>query len=178
MIIGYRVLDNMEIRLQPIGYVETDYSDEEISEAWPHGVEGRIIIYPRFSNGLMDLEGFSHIIVIAWLHKIPEEARMTLKVRFKRLIRLGLSIEEVPKVGVFCSDSPHRPNPMALTILRLKKVDGNVLQVSGLDFHNGTPILDLRAYTPSYSIEGYILPDWYTGLLEKLRGIGISWDKL
>jgi len=171
------VLDGMEIQLQPIGYVETNYSDEEISEAWPHGVDGRIIIYPKFSNGLIGLEGFSHIIAVAWLHKIPEEARMTLKVRFKRLIKLGLGIEEVPEVGVFCSDSPHRPNPIALTILRLKKVDRNMLHVSGLDLYNETPILDLRAYTPSYSIEGYSLPGWYVGLLEKLRRVGVSWDK-
>ena len=81
-------------------------------------------------------------------------------------------------MGVFCSDSPNRPNPIALTILRLKRVDGNVLHVSGLDLYNGTPILDLRAYTPSYSIEGYVLPDWYTELLEKLRRMRVSWDKL
>ncbi|MEM3897200.1 MAG: TrmO family methyltransferase [Nitrososphaerota archaeon] len=64
----------------------------------------------------------------------------------------------MPEVGVFCSDSPHRPNPIALTILGLKRVDGSVLHVAGLDLYNGMPILDLRAYTPSYSIEGYILP--------------------
>jgi len=150
----------------------------EFSEAWPHDIEGRIVIYLRFSDGLMDLKGFSHIMAVAWLHRIPEEARTTLKVRLKRLIKLRLSIEEVPEVGVFCSDSPNRPNPIALTILRLKRVDGNVLHVSGLDLYNGTPILDLRAYTPSYSIEGYVLPDWYTELLEKLRRMRVSWDKL
>lgn len=166
------------LRLQPIGYVETDYSDEEVSEAWPHGVEGRIVIYPRFSEGIIGLDGFSHIIVVAWLHKIPEETRMTIKVKFKRLIRLGLSIEDVPEVGVFCSDSPHRPNPIALSILRLKRIDGNVLHVSGLDLYNGTPVLDLRAYTPSYSIEGYVLPGWYAELLEKLRKMRVDWDKL
>jgi tRNA (Thr-GGU) A37 N-methylase len=78
---------------------------------------------------------------------------MTLKVRFKRLIKLGLSLEEIPEVGIFCSDPPHRPNPIALTILRLEGIDGNVLHVSGLDLYNGTPILDLRPYTPSWPLQ-------------------------
>lgn len=164
----------MEIRFHPIGYVETEYSDEEVAMAWPQGVDGRIVIYPHYSDGLMGLDGFSHIIAIAWLHKVPENARMTLRVRFRRLIMMGLSPEEVPEVGVFCSDSPHRPNPIALTILKLRKVDGGVLHVSGLDLYNGTPILDLRAYTPSYFIEGYMLPSWYTELLEKLKRTGVQ----
>lgn len=168
----------MEIRLQPIGYVETDYSDEEVSKAWPQGVEGRIVIYPKYSDGLAGLEGFSHIIAVAWLHKTPEEARITLKVRFKRLIKLGLSLEEIPEVGVFCSDSPHRPNPIALTILRLEGIDGDVLHVSGLDLYNGTPILDLRPYTPSYSIKSYALPSWYAALLERLRKMGLNSSQL
>ncbi|MEM0328785.1 MAG: SAM-dependent methyltransferase [Nitrososphaerota archaeon] len=168
----------MEICFHPIGYVETEYSDEEVAMSWPRGVEGRIVIYPQYSSGLIGLEGFSHIIAIAWLHKVPESARTTLRVRFKRLIMMGLSPEEIPEVGVFCSDSPHRPNPIALTILGLKRVDGSMLHVSGLDLYNGTPILDLRAYTPSYSIDDYMLPSWYMELLERLKRMGISWKKL
>lgn len=155
------------MRLYPVGYVETSYSDEEVARSWPRGVDGRVVVYPQYSEGLAGLEGFSHVILVAWLHKIPEESRMTLKVRFRRLLERGLSPEEVPLVGVFCSDSPHRPNPIAITIAELKRVEDNVLHVSGLDLYNGTPILDLRAYTPAYSIEGYRLPGWYTKLLEK-----------
>ena len=161
--------DRLDIVIRPIGYVRTRYSDEEVSESWPMGVDGSIVVYPEYSEGLRGLEGFSHIIALAWLHKVSEEKRRTLKVKFRRFIRLGARLEELPEVGVFSSDSPHRPNPIAITILRLESIERNVLHVSGLDLYNQTPILDLRAYTPAYSLKRYELPGWYRGLLRRFR---------
>jgi len=137
----------MILDINPIGYVETGHSDEEVSESWPDGVRGRIIVYPEYAEGLLGLEGFSHIIALAWLHKVSSNCRKVLK------------------------DSPHRPNPIAITILRLEKIERNVLHVSGLDLYNGTPILDLRAYTPTYSITSYELPAWYEKLLRRLKSL-------
>jgi len=159
--------DGLGIVIRPIGYVRTRYSDDEISGSWPVGVDGSIVVYPEYGEGLRGLEGFSHIIALAWLHKVSEEKRRTLKVKFRRFIRLGVRLEELPEVGVFSSDSPHRPNPIAITILRLESVERNVLRVSGLDLYNGTPILDIRAYTPAYSLKRYRIPEWYRRLLEK-----------
>ena len=162
----------MILSINPIGYVETEHSDEEVSSSWPDGVRGRIIVYPAYAEGLLGLKGFSHIIALAWLHKVSDNARKVLKVRFRRFVRAGIRLEELPEVGVFCSDSPHRPNPIAITILRLEKIEHNVLHVSGLDLYNGTPILDLRAYTPTYSITSYELPAWYEKLLQRLKSLG------
>ena len=155
------------IDIDPVGYVETSYSDREISESWPRGVEGKIVIYPDYVEGVKGLEEFSHIIVLAWLHKVSKAERSVLKVRFRRFAKLGVRLEDLPEVGVFCSDSPHRPNPLAISILKLDKIDGNRLYVSGLDLYNGTPILDIRAYTPMYSLKHYKTPEWYQRLLEK-----------
>ncbi len=161
--------DGLGIVIQPIGYVETRYSDEEVSRSWPAGVDGSIVVYPEYGEGLEGLDGFSHVIALAWLHKVSEEERRTLRVRFRRLTRLGARPEELPEVGVFTSDSPHRPNPIAITVLRLRSIERNVLRVSGLDLYNGTPILDLRAYTPAYSLKRFELPSWYRAILGKFR---------
>ena len=159
----------LQISLKPIGYVRTERSDSEVSQSWPKGVPGRITLFPEYSAGLRGLEGFSHLIIVAWLHKVSEENRNVLKVRFRRFTRLGMRLEDLPEVGVFASDSPHRPNPIAISIVKVRKIDGDSVYVEGLDLYDGTPILDLRAYTPSYSIPGFTTPSWYQRLTEKLR---------
>jgi len=158
----------MSFPLKPIGVVHVKASDEEVRTSLA-GVEGVLEIYEEYAEGLRGIEGFSHLIVIAFLHKVPEERRGTLRVRPKRLRLLGLSEEEIPEVGVFCTDSPHRPNPVALTIVELVEVSGRFLRVRGLDLFDGTPILDLKPYTPSRKVEELRLPAWYQRALEGLR---------
>jgi len=155
------------ICLRPIGIVHTSYNDEYIKNSW-EGVDGIIEIFEEFSSGLDGIEGFSHIILLAFLHKTTEENRKVLKVRHRRLLRFGIRIDDIPKVGVFCTDSPHRPNPIALTIVRLKKRDGRFLHVSGLDLFNETPILDIKPYTPDRIIEEPELPQWYKVLKQRI----------
>lgn len=161
-------MDDMIPQLKPIGIVHVNLSDEEV-KASVEGVEGIIEVYDEYAEGLHGIDGFSHLIVISLLHKVSEIQRRTLKVRPKRLKLLGLKEEDIPEVGVFCTDSPHRPNPLALTIVKLVKVDGRFLKVKGLDLFDGTPVLDIKPYTPSRRIEIIKLPEWYQKILDKLR---------
>jgi len=157
------------IEIKPIGVVKTKHSDQEVSNSWPEGVEGVLEIFQEYSEGLRGLEGFSHLIVLAWLHKVSGDQRNVLKVKFRRFARMGIRLEELPEVGVFASDSPHRPNPIAISIVKLRKIEGNRVYVSRLDLYDGTPILDLRAYTPFYSLSDFRIPKWYRDLLKKTR---------
>lgn len=151
----------MELCFKPIGIVRLKYSDEEVKNSL-EGVEGVIEIYPEYEEGLEGIDDFSHIIAIFYLHKVTEEQRRVLKVKHKRLRRFGIDISNFPEVGVFCTDSPHRPNPIALTILELTKRERRFLYVRGLDVFNGTPVIDIKAYTPDRAISDIILPKWYT----------------
>ncbi|RLG86307.1 MAG: tRNA (N6-threonylcarbamoyladenosine(37)-N6)-methyltransferase TrmO, partial [Thermoprotei archaeon] len=120
------------MRLVPIGVVRVRYSDEEVKDSWIRGgVDGVIEVFPEFEAGLEGIDGFSHLILIAWLHKVNDEQRKVLKVRHRRLLRFGIPYEDLPEVGVFCTDSPHRPNPIALTIVKLVKREGRFLYVEG-----------------------------------------------
>jgi tRNA (Thr-GGU) A37 N-methylase len=85
---------------------------------------------------------------------------------------LGFSEEELPEVGVFCTDSPHRPNPIALTITELSERNGRFLKVKNLDLFDKTPVLDIKPYTPSRLIQKIKLPGWYQKILKK-QGLNI-----
>ncbi|HDD26864.1 MAG TPA: tRNA (N6-threonylcarbamoyladenosine(37)-N6)-methyltransferase TrmO [Acidilobales archaeon] len=158
------------MRLIPIGVVKVRYSDEEVKDSWIRGgVDGVIEVFPEFEAGLEGIDGFSHLILIAWLHKVNDEQRKVLKVRHRRLLRFGIPYEDLPEVGVFCTDSPHRPNPIALTIVKLVKREGRFLYVEGLDLFDGTPILDIKAYTPDRAVHDLKVPEWYVRLGEKVK---------
>ncbi|MGC8940391.1 MAG: tRNA (N6-threonylcarbamoyladenosine(37)-N6)-methyltransferase TrmO [Candidatus Bathyarchaeia archaeon] len=162
-------LRGMFLSLKPIGTVHVDFSDNEVRASLDEGVEGIIEVYEEFMDGLGGIDGFSHLIIIAFLDRVSEEQRKVLKVKPKRLKLFGFSIEKLPEVGVFCTDSPHRPNPLALTIMELVKREGRYLKVKHLDLFNGTPILDIKPYTPSRRINEIKLPVWYQKILEEAK---------
>lgn len=159
----------MEIVLKPVGFVRTSVRDDVVRGS-ARGFPGVIEILPEYEEALDGIEGFSHIVVIAYLHKIdPRDTR--LKVKPRKWIKLGISEHEVPEVGVFCTDSPHRPNPIALTIARLVRREGRILHVDNLDLFDGTPVLDIKPYTFSRRIDNIEVPSWYLSLLEKVKRV-------
>lgn len=130
------------VRLRPIGVVRSPFKEPADlpppAFAPPRFFErstGEIEIFPEFEPGLEGLEGFSHIIVIFHFHRSGAA-------KFK-VVPPG---ESKPR-GVFATRSPHRPNPLGLSILRLLGRRGRVLDVSGLDLIDGTPVLDIKPYT-------------------------------
>jgi tRNA-Thr(GGU) m(6)t(6)A37 methyltransferase TsaA len=157
----------MVIRVDAIGIIKTSSSSMEVRKA-QHGVSGHIKIYDQYLDGLTGIEGFSHLIVVAYLHQVTPIQRQVLQVRYRRLLHRGVKLEQLPLVGVFCSDSPHRPNPVAVTIVELVKREGSQLFVNGLDLFNNTPVLDIKHYTPNRVIQNISLPQWYKELEDKI----------
>jgi len=158
----------LEIVLKPIGVVHVDVSDDDVRMAWS-GVEGVVEVFPEYEEGLDGIEGFSHLILITFLHKSTGDKRRVLKVRPRRLKRFGIRIDDMPLVGVFCTDSPHRPNPIGLSIVELVERRGRFLRVKGLDVFDGTPVLDIKAYTSDRCISSIREPWWVKVLEERIR---------
>jgi len=154
--------------LRPIGFVRTGFSDEEISKSIC-GVEGYVEALPEYSEGLDGLEGFSHIILVAYLHKAPKSYPLKVK-PFRRFARIGVEVE-VPLVGVFATDSPHRPNPIAITIVKLLRREGNLLHVDGLDLFDGTPVLDIKPYGYERIVHTVSVPEWYRRGWEAIKRV-------
>ncbi|MHB1159439.1 MAG: tRNA (N6-threonylcarbamoyladenosine(37)-N6)-methyltransferase TrmO [Chloroflexota bacterium] len=124
--------------IQPIGVVHSPISDP--GEMPFEGVPALIELLPRFEQGLVGITGGSHIQVIGWLHQAGRESLQITQTRWGA---------DGPR-GVFGLRSSHRPNPLSLTTCRLLRVEGVNVQVERLDLIDGTPIVDIKRYSPSW----------------------------
>lgn len=155
----------MEINFKPIGIVHTSAGDAAVRERGD--IEGVIEIFPEFSDGLDGIDGYSHLFVLVYFDRLRPEQIGPLKVKPRGLLRRGFKIEELPELGVFALDSPTRPNPIGLTLVRVLKREGNRIFVQGLDFFDGTPVLDLKGYRPQYRADDYVMPEWFRKLADE-----------
>lgn len=131
-----------DIVFKPIGVVHSPFKEPEdiprgmnrIPGAFAK-VRGELEIFPQCVEGLRDVTAFSHLIVTFAFHK-STEAKLLVK-----------PPGETRPRGVFSTRSPHRPNALGLTIVKLASRRGNTLRVTGIDMVEGTPILDIKPYT-------------------------------
>lgn len=156
----------MEVSFKPIGVVRNKASEEAVRRE-PLEAEGELEIFPEYEEGLESIDGFSHLFVISYFDRLRPEQVGPLKVKPKRLVNRGYRLEDLPWLGVFALDSPTRPNPIALTLVRLLGRDGRFLRVSGLDIFDGTPILDIKGYRAGYRVDDYATPDWHSRLMNQ-----------
>ena len=162
-------MEEVEIpRFKAIGIVHRKESDDEVRKGLSDPSESEVEIFPEYEDALDGLEGFSHIFVLVYFHKLRPEQVGPLKVRPKRLVKFGLKLEEIPFVGDFTLDSPTRPNPIGLSLVKLLRInEGRRLIVSELEFFDGTPVLDIKPYQSGYRVDEYKLPEWNTKLAFK-----------
>jgi tRNA-Thr(GGU) m(6)t(6)A37 methyltransferase TsaA len=113
-------------------------------------------IADEYGEALKGLDGFSHVVVLYWLHEndTPDK-RSILQTRLERF-------PNKPSAGVFASRAPVRPNLIGLSVCRILSVDGNTVRVGSIDAFDGTPILDLKPHIPDVDSPGNVkLPDWW-----------------
>jgi len=127
----------MEVVLHPIGYVRNDCPPGRKPATW-RGIPSYIEIDPRWTEALGGLAGFSHVLVLCYLHLSSDQEPPTL-IRPQRR-------PEMPLVGFFGTRTPVRPNPISVSIVPLLKQEGNLLYVRNLDMYDGTPVLDVKPY--------------------------------
>ena len=131
----------MTIEYQPIGTVHSPWDDIEgmpIQPAGAAGIRGTVELLPALVDGLRDLEGFSHIILVYHLHQAQ-----------------GMSLLVTPFLdgtphGVFATRAPKRPNPIGLSVVKLIGIDAATLEIENIDILDGTPLLDIKPYVPAF----------------------------
>ena len=155
-----------KIVLKPVGVVRTNASDNKIKEE-NREVEAIVEIFPEFEEALEGLDGYSHLFILSYFHKLRLDQIGPVKVKPKRATRRGFTLEELPNLGVFALDSPTRPNPIGLTLVRVIKRQDRKLFVAGIDLFDGTPIVDVKGYNPDYVAQNYSMPDWYLKIMGK-----------
>lgn len=155
----------MEITFKAIGNIHTKGSDAEVREKGD--LNGELEIYPEFADALEGIDGYSHLFVLVYFDRLRLEQIGPLKVKPRGLLKRGFKLEDLPELGVFALDSPTRPNPIGLTLVRVLRRNGNRLFVKGLDFFDGTPILDIKGYSNQYRTDDFTLPEWFRKLADE-----------
>lgn len=147
------------ITCTPVGIVKSPVT--EMSQGNWAAIESEIHIEPKFAAGLQGLEGFSHVVVVFYLHHATgfDPAR--------QLLRRPRGMETMQAVGVFAQRTKYRPNPIGVSSVELRAIKDNVLLVRGLDALDGTPVLDLKPYMPIFDrIADARTPEWVGHVME------------
>ncbi len=129
------------IEYHPIGIIHTSFKTPDGAPIQPMGARGssaEIIIAPDFVEGLSDLAGFSHIILLYHFHL---SKKFTLKIK---------PFLDNTAHGLFATRAPSRPNPIGLSVVRLVEIDGPKLKIKDADVVDGTPLLDIKPYVPAF----------------------------
>jgi tRNA-Thr(GGU) m(6)t(6)A37 methyltransferase TsaA len=148
---------NAAIHFQPIGIIHSPFSRREgmpIQPTGASGIKGTIEVFPEFQEGLRDIEGFSHIVLIYHFHRVNESKLLVTPFLDSQLR------------GVFSTRAPTRPNPIGMSTVRLRERKQNILYIENLDILDGTPLLDIKPYVPEFDHQ----PAIRTGWLERARG--------
>lgn len=126
-----------------------------------------IIIAKPYLKLLDGIDDYSHLVVLYWGHRVPESSRMLTSVH-------PMGREENPLMGIFSTCSPARPNPVLMTVVQLHKREENILQVSGLDAIDRTPVIDIKPYVMDfYPRKEVRVPKWMQKIIDETRGSAI-----
>ena len=144
-----------EIRMTPIGTVHNGQT-EPVDEGWGD-VVSRVELRSELAGILDGLDGFTHALVIYWLHEAPSVPDVKRRPR-------GLA--DMPEVGLLAQRARHRPNPIGVTAAEVVAVEPACLVVRGLDAIEGTPVLDIKPYFPAYDRrDDARVPEWVDRLM-------------
>jgi tRNA-Thr(GGU) m(6)t(6)A37 methyltransferase TsaA len=148
-----------KIVYKPIGIIRSPFKtpkDIPIQSVAAEGVTGYIQIDKEYTEGLKDIDGFSHLILIYHFH---------LARNYSLLIKPFLD-EELR--GVFSTRAPSRPNPIGVSVVRIEKIEKSVLHILDVDIVDGTPLLDIKPFVPEFDERKVERIGWLTKNIHKL----------
>ncbi len=131
------MMNNDKIDFQSIGTIRSPHKELSkipIQPVFCKGIEGKVILNDQYIEGLKDLDEFSHIYLFFYFNKSEKTCLQ---------LRPYLSDE---KYGIFATRAPHRPNKLGMSLVRLLRIEDNILYVSDIDILDGTPLVDIKPY--------------------------------
>lgn len=149
-----------KIIYKPIGIIHSPFKEPKgtpIQSTAAKDIEGTIDIFPEYTDGLQDLDGFSHIILIYHFH-LSKKAPLLIKPY----------MDSKPH-GVFAIRAPSRPNPVGLSTVRLIGIEKNKILVRDIDIVDGTPLLDIKPYVPEFDTRKVVKTGWLEKNVRKLK---------
>jgi tRNA-Thr(GGU) m(6)t(6)A37 methyltransferase TsaA len=138
-LLTYQIMNEMV--LKQIGVIRSEFkkaTDTPIQTAVAGDHAGEVDIFEEYVEGLKDLIGFDRIWLIYWCDRAAHP-KLTVRPYLDRKPH-----------GVFATRAPSRPNPLGISAVRLHKIEGNKLYISGVDILDGTPLVDIKPYAPRF----------------------------
>ncbi len=148
------------MNIETIGLVHSPFKQAQGAPIQPTAAKdakGTIEIKEQFAEGLSDLDGFSHIVVLFGFH-LSKGYKLKVKPFLDKNLR-----------GVFSTRAPKRPNQIGLSIVTLEKVQGPILHISGVDMIDGTPVFDIKPYLPMLNPDGDIKIGWLENVSQQFK---------
>jgi tRNA-Thr(GGU) m(6)t(6)A37 methyltransferase TsaA len=149
-----------EIKYEPIGLIHSPFKEPKgtpIQPAGAKGVDGNVEVFPEYAEGLKDVEGFSHIILVYHFHLANEDSLLAKPFMDDKLH------------GVFAMRGPARPNPIGISVVRLVRIEKNILHIQDVDIVDGTPLLDIKPYVPKFDIREVEKIGWLESKIQKVQ---------
>jgi tRNA-Thr(GGU) m(6)t(6)A37 methyltransferase TsaA len=144
-----------------IGVVHSPFKEPKnvpIQAVASKGTTGTLEIYPEYAEGLQDLDGFSHLILLYHFHLIKEDYSLMVKPFLDDQLH-----------GVFATRSPARPNKIGISVVSLTKMEKNTLHVQDVDIIDGTPLIDIKPFVPEFDCRKTDKIGWFSGKISKLE---------
>lgn len=142
------------IQLKPIGKAKNTVEKPALT-GWKNLIT-EIVVDKRYTKGLDGIEAYSHVMIVYWMGQ-EKECHLKHHPQGKK---------EVPYLGIFACRCPQRPNRIAISTIQLLSRKKNSIKVKGLDILDGTPILDIKPYTPDYDwVSKARVPAWVKRLI-------------
>jgi len=140
-----------QIKMHAIGIIHSPYNEKNdipIQGRFKDDVEAWVELKVKYVKGLKDLDKFSHAILLYYLHKSDKE---NIK---------GKPFLEDVEHGIFAIRSPHRPNHIGLSVVKIKRIQENKLYFTAVDMINGTPLLDIKPYVKYFDSRDDVVSGW------------------
>ena len=149
-------MEEQNLELKPIGIIHSPYRDgvQAPHQGCGHKETCQVEVFEEFEEGLKGVEGFSHIILIYYLHESKGYHLLVWRPWDTKLH------------GLFTTRSPNRPCPLGLSVVELIARKENILEVKGLDAIDSTPLLDIKPYVPSIDEKANVKIGWFEGKLK------------
>jgi len=112
------------------------------------GINGTIELFPEYVDGLKDLDGFSHIILLYYFHLAPDRPMVVTPY-----------MEDKPR-GIFSVRMPGRPNHIGISVVRLNYIENDILHIENVDILDGTPLLDIKPYVTRFDVHATQSEGW------------------
>ncbi|OHB76499.1 MAG: tRNA (N6-threonylcarbamoyladenosine(37)-N6)-methyltransferase TrmO [Planctomycetes bacterium RBG_16_55_9] len=141
----------MQITMNPIGVIHSPYKEPKgmpVQGIFAPDVEAWAEIYEPYRDGLKDLEGFSHAILMYYFHKAGRD-----QIQGRPFLEDGMH-------GVFAMRSPYRPNHMGLSVVKICRIEGNKLHFREVDVLDQTPLLDIKPYVRYFDVRENVISGW------------------